>query len=87
MKTIVLILSFCVVSTGLWGESAQAPTPEPVMPENITLTNGAVLHDISVVRWNSDSVVLKHTGGADSIRFTYIAEPDRTAVLAVTIPS
>src|ERR1019366_4417477 len=69
----------------LFADTAPTPTPTPVptMPDTITLTNGAVLHDVSVIRWNSDSVVLKHTGGADTIRFVHIAEPDRSTVWAV----
>jgi len=80
---------FCLISlvSGrlLFADTPPAPTPTPVptMPDTINLTNGTVLHDVSVIRWNSDSVVLKHTGGADTIRFVYIAEPDRTTVLAV----
>jgi hypothetical protein len=53
------------------------------MPGSITLTNGTVLRNISVVRWQKESVTLKHTGGADTIYYAYIAEPDRTTVLAV----
>jgi len=53
------------------------------MPPNITLTNHTVLHNVSVVRWQKESVTLKHTGGADTIYYNYIAEPDRTTVLAV----
>jgi hypothetical protein len=30
----------------------------------------------------SDSVVIKHAGGADPVRFEHIAEPDRSAVIA-----
>jgi len=30
----------------------------------------------------SDAVVIKHSGGADPIRFEHIAEPDRSAVIA-----
>ena len=60
-----------------------SPTPVPTMPASITLTNGTVLHNVSVVRWLKESVTLKHTGGADTIYYAYIAEPDRTTVLAV----
>ena len=59
------------------------PTPVPTMPANIKLTNGVVLHNVSVVRWMRESVTVKHTGGADTIIYSYIAEPDRKTVLAV----
>src|ERR1035438_4414191 len=60
-----------------------AAHPAAPMPPNINLTNGAVLHNVSVVRWLRESVTLRHTGGADTIYYNYIAEPDRTTVLAV----
>lgn len=59
------------------------PTPVPTLPANITLSNGTVLHKVSAVRWMRESVTLRHTGGADTIYYAYIAEPDRTTVLAV----
>jgi hypothetical protein len=60
-----------------------SPTPVPTMPANIKLTNGTILRNVSVVRWMKESVTLRHTGGADTIYYNYIAEPDRTTVLAV----
>jgi hypothetical protein len=80
-----LCLSVLVLSHALFAEAPTAPAPNqaPTMPDSITLTNGAVLHNVSVIRWNNDSVTLKHAGGADNVRFVNIAEPDRTAVLAV----
>jgi len=89
MNSRFLCIIFLVIARALLADTPPAPTPTPTptpvptMPDTITLANGAVLHDVSVIRWNSDSVVLKHTGGADTIRFIYIAEPDRAAVLAV----
>lgn len=53
------------------------------MPDSITLTNGAILQHVQVVRWEENDVVLKYAGGVDPIQFAYIAEPDKTAVLAV----
>jgi hypothetical protein len=85
MSPRILCLVVMLLGRSLVADPSPTPTPTPVptMPDTITLSNGAVLHDVSVIRWNSDSVVLKHAGGADTIRFIYIAEPDRTAVLAV----
>jgi hypothetical protein len=60
-----------------------SPTPVPTMPANIKLTNGTILRNVSVVRWLRESVTLRHTGGADTIYYNYIAEPDRKTVLAV----
>ena len=62
---------------------APTPTPVPTLPPNITLSNGTILHNVSAVRWMRESVTLRHTGGADTIYYAYIAEPDRTTVLAV----
>lgn len=59
-----------------------SPTPVPTMPSTLTLTNGTVLHNVTVIRWLKDSVTVKHTGGADTIRYNYISEDDRAAVLA-----
>ena len=64
-------------------EPTPTPTPVPTLPANVTLSNGTVLRNISVIRWMKESVTLKHTGGADTIYYNYIAEPDRTTVLAV----
>jgi hypothetical protein len=66
-------------------EAAPTPTPTPVptLPATITLSNGTVLHNVSAIRWMKESVTLKHTGGADTVYYAYIAEPDRTTVLAV----
>jgi hypothetical protein len=58
------------------------PTPVPTMPANLRLTNGTVLHNVAVVRWMKESVTVRHTGGADTIYYSYIAEPDHTTVLA-----
>jgi hypothetical protein len=60
-----------------------SPTPVPTMPSTINLTNGTVLRNVSVIRWKKESVTLKHTGGADTIFYGNIAEPDRGIVLAV----
>jgi hypothetical protein len=64
-------------------EPTPTPTPVPTLPANITLSNGTVLRNVSAIRWMRESVTLKHTGGADTIYYAYIAEPDRTTVMAV----
>jgi hypothetical protein len=61
---------------------APTPTPVPTMPATLNLTNGTVLRNVTVVRWMRESVTVRHTGGADTIYYSYIAEPDRTTVLA-----
>jgi len=88
MRTMLLrlvLIAACLGPPLLADDSQPAPTPTPVpvMPTNLKLTNGVVLHNVSVVRWMKESVTLRHTGGADTIYYSYIAEPDRTTVLAV----
>jgi len=69
-----LVLLFVIlVSLG----RAELP-PRPAMPSEVPLTNGTVLHQVSVLRWENDRVVLKHSGGADPIPFDLIAEPLRS---------
>lgn len=72
MKVLLLIL--CLTCT-----AAFAAEPAPTLPETVKLTNGAVLKKISVIRWTSDGVVLKHAGGADPIRFAHI-DPSQRAL-------
>lgn len=51
--------------------------PLPPLPKDISLTNGAVLRNISIVRWEKDRVILRHVGGIDPIRLDHIAPSDR----------
>ena len=71
-----LLLLLSVVGS-LWAaEPVEAPT-------ELRLTSGAVLRDVSVVRYQgADTVVLKHAGGVDPIRLPYIAEPGRGQLVA-----
>jgi hypothetical protein len=52
-------------------------------PTELKLTNGATLHNVSVVRWEKDRVILKHAGGIDPIRYDHIDAAQRAAVLEV----
>jgi hypothetical protein len=52
------------------------------LPTELKLTNGATLHNASVVRWEKDRVILKHAGGIDPIRYDHIDEAQRAAVFA-----
>lgn len=54
----------------------------PAFPTELKLTNGAVLHKCEVVRWKTDSVVVRHVGGTDPIRFANIAADQRAEVEA-----
>lgn len=51
-------------------------------PTEIKLVNGVVMRKVSIVRWNSDSVVLKHQGGIDPVLFAKISPEDRTKLIA-----
>lgn len=51
-------------------------------PKEIRLSSGGVLRNTSPVRWTEYSVVIKHAGGADPVRFEHISEPDRAAVIS-----
>lgn len=70
-NALLLLTSLALVGTAL----ADAPP----LPPDVTLTSGAVLHNISVVRWGKDSVTLKHDGGADPIRYANIIPEQRAA--------
>jgi hypothetical protein len=76
LRTLLLLVLFAA-------RSAAAETTSPAsFPTEIKLTSGAVLRNTTVLRWTADSVVVKHAGGADPVRFAYIAEPYRSQVLA-----
>ena len=54
-------------------------------PAELTLANGAVLHNARAESWEKDRVLVKHGGGAlVSVRYQDIAEPQRAAVLALS---
>ncbi len=56
--------------------------PPPPVPGDVQLRNGAVLHHVTVVRWERTFVVLKHAGGADPIRYVDIADSQKAAIIA-----
>ena len=68
---------------GISALSAEEKSATPVMPTEITLTNGVVLHKVSVVRWSDNYVVLRHAGGADPIRYENIADPKPDVIRAI----
>lgn len=70
----VLALIFTHASLGLADDQDDQP---PKLPTEVTLTSGAILHHVSVVRWAKDRVTLKHSGGADPVRFVNMALKDR----------
>lgn len=71
LSLVFLVLALEVVAS----ESVKTP---PTMPSEVTLTSGRVLRNVQVVRWESNRVVLKYTGGVDPIPFSLIAEPLRS---------
>jgi hypothetical protein len=54
----------------------------PPVPSDVQLRNGAVLHKVTVLRWEKSLVVLKHAGGADPIRYVDIADSQKAAIMA-----
>lgn len=76
MKRIVVFV-LAAFFTGLAGAAGAAK-----LPNELHLTNGAVLKNVSAVTWEKDRVVIKHAGGTVGIFFRHIAEPDCTAALA-----
>lgn len=73
MRRIFLLL-LALASTS-WAEQ----TVITKLPTDVTLTSGAIIRRISVVRWEKDYVVLKHQGGTDPIHFSHMAPESRTA--------
>ena len=67
------ILTF-FLSTAV-GEEIKAALPP--LPENLTLSRGLLFKKISVVRWLKESVVLRHVGGVDFIRYDRMRPADR----------
>jgi len=59
-----------------------AAQPPPPVPGDVELRNGAVLHHVTVLRWEKSYVVLKHAGGADPIRYVDIADSQKAAIMA-----
>jgi hypothetical protein len=55
-----------------WGYAAEDKPAPPTMPSEVTLTSGRVLRGVSVIRWEPNRVVLRHTGGADPIAFSLV---------------
>lgn len=49
------------------------------VPSEVTLTNGATLHRVTVVRWQKEAVVLRHAGGVDPVRYANIT-PEQRAI-------
>ena len=65
---LLLILPFALV----------ADEPKlPPLPKDVTLANGFVMRNASVVRWENDKVVLKYTGGVAPVRYTHLSAKDR----------
>ncbi len=77
MQTARLLLALLV--SALTALAADAPA----FPSELRLASGATLRRCVVVRWTSDTVVVRHAGGVDPIRFANIAADQRPAVEAV----
>ena len=77
MKTLRLLLVFVLGSSVYAAEERKAENSP--LPTEVKLTSGATLHRVSVVRWQKDTVVLRHVGGVDPIRYANIAPEQRAA--------
>ncbi len=75
MRKLPLLLFFAVTVVAAEPKKDELPP----LPTDVTLTSGAVIRKITVVRWEKDSVVVKHVGGVDPIR--YISLPPATRAL------
>ena len=75
MKTLRLLLSVALCSSLFAADDKKEE--KPPLPTEVKLTNGATLRRVSVVRWQKDTVVLKHVGGVDPIRYVNIAPEQR----------
>ena len=73
-----------LIATALWLRAAdeEPAGPPPPVPSEVQLKSGAVLHRVTVVRWEKDRVVLKHAGGADPVRYPHIAPSQKAAIMA-----
>jgi hypothetical protein len=55
--------------------AADAAAVRAMMPSEVTLTTGRVLRNVQVVRWETNRVVLKYSGGVDPIAFSLFKSP------------
>jgi hypothetical protein len=85
MKTIIALLSVVLAATVFGTEDAAKPAL--TMPAEVTLTTGRVLRGVTVIRWESNRVVLKHSAGADPIPFTLFKKPAPDELPAIKVSS
>jgi|ERR1035437_934613 outer membrane protein assembly factor BamE (lipoprotein component of BamABCDE complex) len=50
------------------------------LPTEIKLTNGFVMHDCTIVRWDPDVITVKYAGGTVPVRFENIDPDQREAI-------
>ena len=50
------------------------------LPTEIKLTNGFVMHDCTIVRWDTDVITVKYAGGTVPVRFENI-DPDQRELI------
>lgn len=83
MRTTLAVL-FAGLAVAAYCAEEKAPA---VMPTEVTLTTGRVLRNVSVIRWESNRVVLKHTAGADPIAFALFKVPTPAELPAIKAAS
>lgn len=73
-----------MLAAGLFvGSWCTADEPIATMPTEVTLTSGRVLRNVSVIRWDTNRVVLKHAAGADPIAFELFKTPSPVELMAI----
>ncbi len=77
MQKLVLLLVLLFQAT-----AGAADTHLPALPTVVTLKNGAIIRNVSVVRFEPGRVILKHAGGVAPFRYEHLSEADRSAFLA-----
>lgn len=76
-RFLVLLSCVSVMLTAAEEKSA------PIMPSEVTLTTGRVLRNVTVVRWEANRVVLKHSAGADPLAFSLFKSPSPAELPAI----
>jgi len=62
--------------------AAAATTAAQKLPTEIKLTNGFVMRECTIVRWDTDQITIKYVGGTVPVRFENIDPEDRALIEA-----
>lgn len=83
MRFISLVAAIFTLAASSSNYAANDPTPLDQPIATLRLTNGTVLRNVSVVRYDKERVVLRSSGGLGPIAYSYIPEPVRSQMLAL----